>query len=199
MKMVTDERLNELRHPYHTNLNESLNMRCAEVAPKNKNFSRSNSLTWRIQHVVGVHNMGAYRYYVEVYRKLNIDPTYILELWLRKKEKTKNLKRKYREKPENKRKRVYKRNAKSKELLLQERCSDPKVGTYGAGIGAHGINETKDKENTVGVVSQQKRKRSIPRMLCTCGGSQPHKNKSSKYCIFSKKCLFPKPNDTETV
>ena len=170
--MVTDDRLMELRHPFHTNINESLNMRSAEVAPKHKNFSRSNSLRYRIQHVIGVHNMGPKNFYLDVFKDLNIESSKILEVWLNSKETTRKRKKINRKKHESKRKRVHKRNAKTKEALLQERIKDPKVGTYGAGIGVHG--------------EIKKRKRSIERSYCSCGGKAPHKNKSSKHCLLSK-------------
>ena len=40
-EFTSPEKLIQMRHPYSTQLNESLNMQIAECAPKHKHFSRS--------------------------------------------------------------------------------------------------------------------------------------------------------------
>ena len=112
--MVTNKRIDEMRHPYHTNINESLNMRIADICPKNKNFSRSGSLVWRKMNVVGVHNLGPKIFYKRVLAYLQIDSSIVLVLWLDKKEKRRVQQKNSRQHPENKRKRGHKRNNKTK-------------------------------------------------------------------------------------
>lgn len=56
--MVDDKKLQEMKHPFYKNRNESINMRNTKVAPKHKNFSRDPSLNWQIQKVICVHNVG---------------------------------------------------------------------------------------------------------------------------------------------
>ena len=60
---------------------------------------------------------------------------------------------------EYKRKRVYKQNVKSRDELLAERCSDPKVGTYSSGVAL--TIETKNIEglNVAQVTPEQKKRR----------------------------------------
>ena len=57
--------------------------------------------------------------------------------------------------------------------LLLERIKNPKIGTYGAGIGVHG--------------KPPKRRKVSNRKDCNCGGTQRHKNRNSKYCLINKK------------
>ena len=70
----------------------------------------------------------------------------------------------------NKRKRIYKRSAKTKEELLLERNTNPKIGTYASGIGVNGP-------------TNEKRRNKI-REYCTCGGNKPHKNVNSIHCML---------------
>ena len=86
-QMVTDTKLVEMRHPFHTNGKESLNMRNAEVAPKHKNFSRTPSLNWRIQNVIGVHNIGYSNFYEKVMRTLEIKHSNVMASWWKKKDR----------------------------------------------------------------------------------------------------------------
>ena len=171
-KMVSSDKLLEMRHPFDTNGNESLNMRNAEVAPKHKNFSRTPSLKWRIQNVIGVHNSGYEKFYEDVFQKLQLHSTDVTKVWLLNKDKTRAYQNMLRKKPVNKRKRIHKRNHKSNEELLLERTKNPKIGTYGAGIGVHG--------------SPIKKRKVTVRGYCDCGGVQKHKNKNSKHCLLPR-------------
>ena len=170
--MTSDEKLVEMKHTFDTQGNESLNMPNAEVAPKHKNFSRTPSLNWRIQNVIGVHNSGYEEFYNNVMKTLLIDPTSVTTSWLCTKDKQKAYQKKVSQDPANRRKRVYKRNTKSREEILVERTKNPKIGTYGCGIGVHGSGEKKRKVANRG--------------YCSCGGSNLHKNKNSKHCLLNK-------------
>ena len=70
----------------------------------------------------------------------------------------------------NKRKRIYKREAKTKDKLLLERNTNPKIGTYATGIGV--ISPTNGG------------KRRKARQYCTCGGKKKHKNMNSMHCML---------------
>ena len=76
------ERLIQINHTFSTQLNESLNMRIAEVAPKHKHFSRSKSIYYRVAHVIATHNLGISRFVHRLLRLLNITPTIVLVSWL---------------------------------------------------------------------------------------------------------------------
>ena len=80
--MVTPKKLKEMRHKYDTQSNESLNMRHAEFAPKNKNFSRGPALNIRMKNVIGIHNKGYDRFYQTVMEKTKVIKTNIINKWL---------------------------------------------------------------------------------------------------------------------
>ena len=69
-------------HPYTTQLNKSLNMRAAELAPKYKNYSRTENLDYGISIVVGIHNIGSHKFYQMVFKKLGIEYDGTIEGWL---------------------------------------------------------------------------------------------------------------------
>ena len=71
-EFTTDFRLQEMRHTRNTQTNEMINMRMNEVAPKWKNFSRTNSLRYRLQHVIGTHNSGYNFFYTDLNADLQI-------------------------------------------------------------------------------------------------------------------------------
>ena len=144
-------------------------MRNAEFCPKNKNFSRTPSLRYRIQNVIGIHNVGYKEFYSRVIQQLKMHKNNVLETWLDEKDTSKALNKKNRELGKNKRKRVHKRNAKTLAELLLERQIDPKAGTYCTGIGVTGVHTEKAKLK--------------PRAWCSCGGKK-HKNKNSKHCLL---------------
>ena len=68
-------------HPYTTQLNESLNMRAAELAPKYKNYSRTESLDYQISIVVGIHNIGSHKFFQMVFKKLGIEYDDTISSW----------------------------------------------------------------------------------------------------------------------
>ena len=55
-KYTLDERIREMMHDKTTQINEALNYLLTLFAPKNKNFSRTNSLKYRKCHVIGIHS-----------------------------------------------------------------------------------------------------------------------------------------------
>ena len=169
--MCTEEKFKQMRHLWHTQINEMLNMRAAETAPKSKNFSRTGSLKYRIQHVIGTHNAGYSNFNIALLGDLKIDPMPIFAKWLVGRDEIK-LRNGIRQKTNAyKRKRMHKRDAKNKSELLIERTKSVKDGDYGSCIGVFG---------------SPKKKRKTERPPCKCGGLKAHKNKNSKYCLFGK-------------
>ena len=56
-------------------MNEALNNIIARYAPKNRIYGTTMSLTYRIFMVVGIHNLGHYRFWREVFNLLGLgDP-----------------------------------------------------------------------------------------------------------------------------
>lgn len=71
-----------MNHPYQTNANEFVNMCMIEFVPKCKFFSRTSSLKYCIQHVIGIHNKGYESYYNSIFNELNIPLPNVLDHWL---------------------------------------------------------------------------------------------------------------------
>ena len=69
---TTDEQLLEMLHRFTTQGNESLNMRGPELAPKYKNYSRTKSLDYRVQMVIGHHSVGMNTLYSPVFIELDV-------------------------------------------------------------------------------------------------------------------------------
>ena len=55
-KYTTDERIREMLHELDTQIYEAVNNALTFLAPKNKNFAQTNSLEYRIGHVISMHN-----------------------------------------------------------------------------------------------------------------------------------------------
>jgi hypothetical protein len=74
-RFITLERLKEVAHVYDTQVNESLNNTISWLAPKNKCFGGSQSLTNRICIAVGVNTLGVQKYFVKLFKALAIPMT----------------------------------------------------------------------------------------------------------------------------
>ena len=147
-KFTTLERLMQINHPWSTQLNESLNMRIAESAPKFKHFSRSNSLVYRVSTAVATHNLGLEEFVSRVLRHLCITPLPNLSAYLSAKMKRRNSKKVRDVLPENKRKCQHKAESRTKEDIQLERKPTTKDRTYTSGVAciAPKINESCGKE-----------------------------------------------------
>ena len=178
-RFTTHEKLIQVHHPYSTQLNESLNMRIAEVAPKHKNFSRTRSLEYRICHGVCIHNDSLPTFMSHLHRSLGITPSSVYLKWVQKRETWHNEKKVRDKLPENKRKRAHKQEARSKEVIYLERTQDIKDGTYASGVSCNADpKNTKKKNDKSG--SDGKRKRN--RAACTCGEGGVHYSSLYKLC-----------------
>ena len=104
-------------HRHNTQLNESINMRIAEVDPKHKNFSCIRSLDYRISHVICAHNLGYLAFFSRILKRLRITPTTVLIDWLQKKDIRCEKKKVYDNNPKNKRKRAHKQEAQTKHKI----------------------------------------------------------------------------------
>ena len=71
----TDEKLEEMRHTFETQVNESLNVAIMMLAPKHKTYSKSMSLQNRVMIGAGVKNCGFGGYWAAVFDQLGIEVT----------------------------------------------------------------------------------------------------------------------------
>ena len=76
-------------------------MRVAELAPKFKNYSRTKSLDYRVQMVIGHHNTTMYDFYTRIFEILDINMSENLALFLKKKDRGKMKKKEHDTNPEN--------------------------------------------------------------------------------------------------
>ena len=197
---TTDEKLRQMHHPWNTQLNESLNMRLAEYAPKHRHFSRSDTLQHRVHTVIAIHNLGYLAFYSRVFHLLDIhDCPFALE-WYEKRDLRKQTQKAYDTKFETKRKRAHKADAKRKELIFEERTKTPKDGDYKVQNQDKESAQKRKKAATKGTDSkaedqngggEEKPKRRRSRKPCLCGKGGPHYNKNHKKCKFN-------PNREET-
>merc|ERR1711884_108251 len=67
---ITEERLEESRHGFTTQANESFNISVAAYAPKNKTYSTTMSLSNRVHIAIGIKNYGHFIYWKRVFKKL---------------------------------------------------------------------------------------------------------------------------------
>ena len=132
---TTDEKLIEMLHPHSTQCNESLNMRLCELAPKHKNYSRTKSLDYRVDMVAGHHNVGHHSFYTQVFETLSLNVDSNLSSFLKAKDAKRRRKKEHDVKPESKRHRRYRWQAKDQAQLLKLETADAKMGTYESGIG----------------------------------------------------------------
>ena len=153
---ITPERLLESLHPFDTQLNEALNNVIARYAPKNRTYGTTMSLSYRIFMVTGIHNLGHYRFWHEVFVLLGLDmPTDIKEN-LQRLDKRKIWKREYEGRTEIKSKRRKLHNQKMQEQLRKQIEDSKRGAMYRAGIAIKDLvpsavlkleNEYRDKHN----------------------------------------------------
>ena len=106
-KFVTEERLKECYHNFDTQLNESLNNAIAKVAPKNRTYCKSLSLSARVHIVIGIQNYGYKKYWnTLVTKKLGIEMSESFRNFLQKREKDLNRHKSYQKELRVKRMRI---------------------------------------------------------------------------------------------
>jgi hypothetical protein len=69
---ITMEKLEEIGHGYHTNVNESFNNLVAWIAPKNKVYSGSGSLRARIAMAIGIKLVGFEEFFRLLFKAMGI-------------------------------------------------------------------------------------------------------------------------------
>ena len=177
-KYTSDNFLLEIMHPWNTQLNESLNMRSADLAPKSKNFSRSHSLQYHLMHVIGVHNMGYENFYGQVMFEIGIVVPSIYSNFLSQRDIRRKRNIVYDHQTDNKRRRAFKFNAKINSEIYLERTKPVTEGDYGHGIRKAAKNKKSKLPTT------KKRRKSNP---CNCGGTEEHFRTNSKFCLKPKR------------
>jgi len=135
---TTDDMLRMTYHPYNSQKNESLNTKTAAVAPKNKTFCKTMSLSDRIAFVVIVDSIGYDAGIAQILSKLAggrpvVVPTE-LQLWMRRKDADARRKKNYQSLPRTKKMRAVKIQEKIKQSIADDLKAKKRGLDYGPGI-----------------------------------------------------------------
>lgn len=129
--------LTMMYHPYSSQKNEAINQAIATVAPKNKTFCKTMSLTDRINLVIIIDSV---RYEVGIARIISAlsgctnAPMVILKTWLKRRDSKKNWIREHAKKRSVKQKHARKQRNKIRAQTAQELKGRRTGGYYGTGI-----------------------------------------------------------------
>ena len=170
---VDDDCLREVHHMYNTQLNESLNRSFSKFAPKDKTFSKSQSLFGRMNIVSGRHNIGRRDYWLEVYTKLGLTPSLYQMSYLHRVEKKYQQKSKREKTIKHKRKRKKKHTDHLIELKKENDKAKKDGCDYGSGIALSGKGKKKGKKTKV--IDETKK--------CSSCGMLGHSRRTNKACL----------------
>jgi hypothetical protein len=185
-EFITIERLEEIGHGWHTNVNESFNNSSSYIAPKNRVFAGSNLLRARLSIALGIKLDGFDKFFRKVFQALGIqmEPgVWHYLTW------TGDWKRKHRERTqtlEYKRKRQEKTNEKIKAYVEQLRKTRKTNDLYQTGIAM-------EQDQLCHPVTQSKEKPNQPKRPCKCG-SNTHSRTTHKDCPLHPKNTPNKEN-----
>ena len=160
-------------HPYDTQTNEALNQVIATVTPKSVCYSGSISLFSRIALVIGIHNMGYYNFFTELFQRVGVGMTAILAKFLHAKNERKDRKKVYERRLDIKVKR-----SKQQKKQIQEIYKERTDMSYGHAVGIPMDNSKKRKQNSD---QNNPLDKNIPQKKCKCG-STTHSRVSHKDC-----------------
>ena len=132
---LAEDNLEQCRHGFTTQANESFNNSIASYAPKNKVYGTSMSLSNRVSIAIGVKNEGKKQYWQKVYSKMSMTLPLRLSVFL---ENTNNRSLKKKEKeatPSFKKKRAIFKNEQIRVEAEKTKRGMEKEMNYSAGIG----------------------------------------------------------------
>ena len=195
---IIEERIEQCRHEFETQVNEGMNTCVAKYAPKGRHYSKSISLEARVKVASGIYNAGYHFFWTEVMKELDVSvETSVYEFLLTK---DKNKLRKYNRDHDHTN--MAKQKTKEHEQLRKElelRYKNiQKNMEYSPMVGCDtviGDEGDKNKEKDQGNVAKDKKGRRAQIVCkhklygCTGGtNAKPsHKSERSRHCTFSGK------------
>lgn len=184
-RFVTPDMLRQVFHTFSTQKNESLNKEIATVAPKDKTFSLTKSLSDRVDFVVVRGTIGNLATVQEVCDQLGMQVPTMTEEFLRREDRRRSYIGSYFKKPAVKRGRANKKKMSMRAQLAKE-VEDDKLGfTYQAGVAVlGGGNVTGNSAMVVeggGDVSA-----AAVGSTCKCGATT-HQRVTHRACPLNKK------------
>ena len=163
---VEGEKLLSLYHPFDTQMNEGMNNAVSRRCPKNKVFTESGGLKYRVASVAGQQTQGVTKYNKDVYKRCGMKMSQLQESFWKQKEKRRNDGAAYKAQFNRKRKRNEKIHAARFEAVKQERYDNKTGKTYSSGVA---LLEDQDQEATTKNANAQ----------CKHCGRNDHQRKSS--------------------
>jgi hypothetical protein len=182
---ITMEKLEEIGHGFHTNVNESFNNLVAWIAPKNKVYSGSGSLVARIAIAIGMKLAGFEEFFRRLYQTMGIavEPGtwhffQSVGDWKKKHKERSEL-------TENKQKRHQKTNEKIKRYVEELRKARRENDVYQTGIAMEADQQAITGAAAHPVTDPRPRMPTI-RKACACT-STTHQRTSHRECPLNPK------------
>ena len=180
-KYFTLPRLRECAHGYDTQVNESLNNVVAWLAPKNKMYCASYSLTNRVAVAVGIVSLGLLEYHQQLFKALGIQMSDETLHFLTVKDGARARKQAKQKTKEAKLKRQEKKAASMKQdTATAKRERAQRMGTYGAGVGMEEQEEIDDGYDESLLTEEQLK------IACKKCLRKGHRTSQSRYCKYYK-------------
>jgi len=154
-------------HPHDTQTNEALNQSIANVVPKSVCYSGTSSINSQIAIVVGVHNLGLYPFFDDLFHAAGIQMTTVLARFLHAKQKQKETKQTYKQWLD-----VKVSWLKPQKKALQEIYKECTDASYGHAVGLSIINNNKQRQESKG---------DNPQKWCKCGSTE-HQRTTHRVC-----------------
>jgi hypothetical protein len=194
-RFVTLECLKELAHSFDTQVNESLNNTIAWLAPKNKCYGGSQSLSNRVSIAIGMNSIGLSKTFARIFKALSITMTPNVEHFLsvRQTNRQKRIdKCKTSEKKKERNKSIFDKIRKDEVVRRQGERKKKDAAIYKSGMHMADDNDDED----AGPPRAKKPKTNHKDSICPHCGRKGHVQKRSKQCLhYSGK---PKQSDIPT-
>ena len=187
-EFITIERLEEIAHGWHTNVNESFNNSSSYIAPKNRVFAGSQSLRARLSIALGIKLDGFDQFFRKVFQALGIEMEPGVWHYLKWTGDWKRQHRARTQTTEYKKKRQAKTNEKIKAYVEQLRQARKKNDLYRTGVAMD-----KEQVDICHPVTQSKEKSKRAMKTCKCG-SDSHSRTSHQACPLNPRNSINKEN-----
>ena len=185
-RYLTKAALLEVGHGMDTQVNESLNNSIAWLAPKNKTYAGSRSLTNRVYIAIGIQSIGSLHYFKRLLGALGIDVTPDVLHYLTQHAEARDYRISKGQEKETKRLRNHKLHAKLKQATIELKGAIAKRdgAIYQPGIGLGGGYNSDDEGSSAPVSPERplKKKRKVTATRkCGACGLAGH-NRSNRMC-----------------
>jgi hypothetical protein len=135
LPLLTEQKMNEVYHPFHIQKNETLQRQATAVAPKDRFLGGRMQLYDRLWLVTILDSVGELEGISRIFASIGLPRLHsVMALWAANKDRKDNRRHDYKRKPAVKRKRANEKIAKMKAGVLQEKKAKTSGVTYQTGI-----------------------------------------------------------------